>query len=132
MRFECVLGAAAAASLAVAAPLFGQDPAPDSGRSIPHHKPTAVFDSATLRRLPIDNVLQVPVLVRGVYGLTDSRAFSLRGGLNGETAVYVDGALIRNGQRLDAELLPPVRGIESLAVTTGLVPAHLGEAQAGL
>lgn len=138
MLFERVYRAAAAVSLAVAAPLFGQDTTAarpttaDSGRRLPSHKPTAVFDSVTLRRLPIDDVLQVPVFVHGVYGLTDSRAFSVRGGLNGDAAVYVDGALIRNGQRLDAELLPPVRGVTSLAITTGLAPTQFSGVQAGL
>ena len=142
MRFQRYLHAAAAASLAVAAPLFAQDTTTtpsslptamaDSSRAVPRTRPTTVFDSATLRRLPIDDVRQVPVLVRGVYGLTDPRSFSVRGALSSEAAIYVDGALIRTGQRLDAELLPPVRGTRSLAVTTGLAPAHLGEAPAGL
>jgi hypothetical protein len=139
MRFQRYVYAAAAVSLAVAAPLFAQDTTAtasgsvaDSGRPLPRHRPTAAFDSATLRRLPIDDVRQVPVLVHGVYGLTDPRAFSVRGGLNGDAAIYVDGALIRNGQRLDAELLPPVRGVQSMTVTTGLAPVYFSGVQAGL
>lgn len=116
-RFVC---AAAAISMAVAAPLFGQD------------STKVVFDSATLRRLPIDNALDVPVLVPGVYGLTDPRVFSVRGGFAGGAAVYVDGALIRSGQRRGTALVPPVRGIQSLAVTTGLGPVEFGETQGGL
>ncbi|HEV2671141.1 MAG TPA: TonB-dependent receptor [Gemmatimonadales bacterium] len=139
MRLQRYVHAAAAASLAVAAPLFAQDstakppaiPA-DSARPLPPHRPTVVFDSTTLRRLPVDDVLQVPVLVPGVYGLTDPHTFSVRGGLNGDAAVVVDGAVIRNGQRLDAELLPPARGVQSLAVTTDLAPAYLGDVQSGL
>ncbi|HWC73103.1 MAG TPA: hypothetical protein VG454_04130, partial [Gemmatimonadales bacterium] len=74
----------------------------------------------------------MPILVAGVYGLTDPRTFSVRGGLTGDAVVYVDGALIRNGQRQDAELLPPLRGIQSLAVSTGLAPFFLGDVQTGL
>jgi hypothetical protein len=127
MRFQRYFHAAMVVSPAIAAPLFGQD----TTAALPSPRPTATFDSVTLRRLPIDNVLQVPVLVHGVYGFTDSRAFSVRGGVSGDAAVYVDGALIRNGQRLDAELLPPVRGMTSLAVTTGLAPAYVMGAQSG-
>lgn len=139
MRFERVLGAAAAASLAVAAPLFAQDSTskppsvpPDSVRPLSRHRPTVVFDSVTLRRLPVDNVLQLPVLIPGVYALVDPQAFSVRGGLTGDVGVYVDGALVRNGQRQDFELLPPLRGVESIALSTGLAPAYLGDASPGV
>ncbi|HJS44354.1 MAG TPA: hypothetical protein VJ755_12835, partial [Gemmatimonadales bacterium] len=137
MQLERVFRAAAAASLAVAAPLFAQDttsatPARDSslGRKPPTTR-TVLYDSTVLRRLPIDDVLDVPVLVPGIYGLTNPRAFSVRGGLNGDGAIYVDGALIRNGQRQGAELLPPLWGIQSLAVTTGLAPADRGDFRLG-
>ncbi len=137
MRFQRYLHAAAAVSLAVAAPLFSQDttstaPAHDSAAvRAKQSARTVVYDSAILHRLPIDNVLDVPVLVPGFYALTDPRAFSLRGGLRGEGAIYVDGALIRNGQRLDAELLPPLWGVESLAVTRGLAPPDRGDLRMG-
>ena len=137
MQFQRYFHAAAAASLAVAAPLFAQDtttttPARDStvARATQSTR-TVVYDSTILRRLPIDDVLDVPVLVPGFYGLTNPRAFSLRGGLSGDGAIYVDGALIRNGQRLDAELLPPLWGIQSLAVTTGLAPADRSDLRTG-
>jgi hypothetical protein len=125
MNLRASLCAAAAITLAVAAPLFSQD------TTATHRRPGAVFDSLSLRRLPIDDVLDLPVLLPGVYGLTDPRAFSLRGGLRGDGAIYVDGALIRNGQRLDAGLLPVLWGIQSLAVTTGLAPADRSDLRMG-
>ncbi len=136
MRYERYLHAAAAVSLAVAAPLLAQDttsaaPARDSSVGRAKANRTIVYDSMVLRRLPIDDVLDVPVLVPGVYGLTNPRAFSFRGGLTGDGAIYVDGALIRNGQRLDAELLPPLWGIHSVAITTGLAPAARGAQRMG-
>lgn len=133
MRIERFLCAAAAVSLAVAAPLSAQDSTltpRDSTRLL--RTATRVFDSTSLRRLPVDDPLEIPVLVPGVYGLTDPRAFSVRGGLPGDAAVYVDGALIRNGQRQNAEPLPPLLGIQSLSVTTGLAPASVADAKAGL
>ena len=139
MRLQRYLHAAVAASLAAAAPLFAQDSTsklpsilPDSVRPLPRHRPTVVFDSVTLRRLPVDNVLQLPVLTPGVYGLVDPQAFSVRGGLTGDVGVYVDGALVRNGQRQDFELLPPLRGVESVALSTGLAPSYLGDASPGV
>src|SRR5437899_546480 len=139
MRLQRYFHAAVAASLAAAAPLFAQDSTskppsipPDSVRPLPRHRPTVVFDSVTLRRLPVGNVLQLPVLTPGVYGLVDPQAFSVRGGLTGDVGVYVDGALVRNGQRQDFELLPPLRGVASLALSTGLAPAYLGDASPGV
>src|SRR5262245_57279349 len=98
MRLERSLRAAVAASLAAAAPLFAQDSTSKAVRPVPRQNPTVVYDSTTLRRLPIDDVLQLPVLAPGVYGLVDPHAFSVRGGLTGDVGVYVDGALVRNGQ----------------------------------
>ena len=142
MRLQRYFHAAVAASLAAAAPLFAQDstsnpPKPpaipsDSVRPLPRHRPTVVFDSVTLRRLPVDNVLQLPVLAPGVYGLVDPQAFSVRGGLTGDVGVYVEGALVRNGQRQDFELLPPLRGVQSVTFATGLAPAYLGDASPGV
>lgn len=124
MKLQASLSAAAAVTLVVAAPLFSQDTtatSPPPARHLLQRRGGAViFDSLTLRRLPIDDLRELPALVPGVFSLTDPRSFSIRGERASAAALYVDGALVQNGQLGQPMLFPALNGVRELSVITGL------------
>jgi TonB dependent receptor-like, beta-barrel len=63
---------------------------------------------------------------------TDSvRGLVVRGSDPGATSVYIDGALIRNGQRGEADLELGTNGIARASLTTGALAADVGGAEGG-
>ncbi|MGH7520858.1 MAG: TonB-dependent receptor domain-containing protein [Gemmatimonadales bacterium] len=129
MNLRASLCAAAAITLAVAAPLFSQDTTatnPPAAPLLQRRSGAVVFDSLTLRRLPIEDLKQLPALAPGVFSLTDARLFSIRGGPSEAAALYVDGALLQNGQLGRPRLFPSLNGVHELSVITGLAGATRG------
>src|SRR6266566_6753560 len=118
----------------VAVALAGQDSLAAPRDTLKRHaRPItsqAVFDSAFAHDLPITDVRQLLDLLPGVVETRDARGVSLRGSDPGGTAVYVDGALITNGNRT-TDLLFGTNGIATGTVTAGAVGAAVGDAQSG-
>ncbi len=80
-------------------------------------------------RLPVQDAREVIRLEPGVVESNSGKGLSIRGGRPGEAAIYVDGVLVRNGQRGQTDLSLPTNAIEEASVTTGAVGAEFGEAQ---
>ena len=82
-------------------------------------------------RLPVEDSRSVLALQPGVVESNSGKGLSIRGGRPGEAAIYVDGVLVRNGQRGQTDLNLPTNGIEEASITTGAVGAEFGQAQSG-
>jgi len=108
----------------LAAPLYAQEPRDSAPWSI-------VIDSAAFHDLPITDPRQVIDLQPGVIETDSPKGVSLRGSAPGEAATYIDGALIRNGQRGGAELLLGTNTVAAAALTTGPLGADAGDAVSG-
>jgi len=89
-----------------------------------------VLDSTLFHDLPLTTVRAVLDLQPGVGETRDPRGVSLRGSDPAGTAVYIDGALVTNGNRT-TNLLLGTNGIATGVVTLGAVGATVGDAQAG-
>src|SRR5258708_19256969 len=89
-----------------------------------------VLDSNLFHDLPLTTVRAVLDLQPGVGETHDPRGVSLRGSDPAGTAVYIDGALVTNGNRT-TNLLLGTNGIATGVVTLGAVGATVGDAQAG-
>ncbi len=91
----------------------------------------SIVTSESFSRLPIQDTRDVIRLEPGVVESNSGKGLSIRGGRPGEAAVYVDGVLVRNGQRGETDLNLPTNAIEEASVTTGAVGAEFGQAQSG-
>jgi len=105
-------------------PLLGQEPRDSLPWSI-------LIDSAAFHDLPVTEPRQVIDLLPGVIETGDARGFSIRGSAPGDAATYIDGALIRSGQRGEADLLLGTNAIRQAWLTTGGLAADVGDAASG-
>lgn len=83
--------------------------------------------------LPLDNANSIVLLQPGVVETNRGGGFSIRGGREGEEAVYVDGVPVRSmrtGEAASVEL--PTNALAQVDVTTGGIAARYGNAQSGL
>ena len=92
---------------------------------------SVVIDSARFHDLPSTDPRQVIDLQRGVMETGSPKGVSLRGSAPGEAATYIDGALIRNGQRGEADLVLGANAIRQAWLTTGGLAADVGDAASG-
>ncbi len=92
---------------------------------------SVVIDSARFHDLPSTDPRQVIDLQRGVMETSSPKGVSLRGSAPGEAATYIDGALIRNGQRGEADLVLGANAIHQAWLTTGGLAADVGDAASG-
>src|SRR5437899_1805445 len=96
---------AAFASLLGAPVLLAQDTRSPTTSQRDSVRWSLVLDSAAFHDFPITDPRQVIVLQPGVIETGHVRGVSIRGSAPGGAATFIDGALIRNGQRGEADLL---------------------------
>ena len=90
-----------------------------------------MIDSAPFHDLPVTDPRQIIDLLPGVIETGNAHGFSIRGSAPGGAATYIDGALIRNGQRGEADLLLGTNAIRQAWLTTGGLAADVGDAASG-
>ncbi len=117
-RWLCVL------ACLLGTPLLAQEPRDSLPWSI-------LIDSAAFHDLPVTDPRQVIDLQGGIIETGDARGVSIRGSPPGGAATYIDGALIRSGQRGEANLLLGTNAIRQAWLTTGGLPADVGDAASG-
>jgi hypothetical protein len=91
----------------------------------------SIVSGETIDNLPIDQAASIILLQPGV--ITTNDGFSIRGGREGEHAVYVDGVPIRNlrtGATSTVEI--GTNALAQVDVTTGGINARYGNAQSGV
>jgi hypothetical protein len=130
--------------LTVAGPLAAQDMAASgSSDSVPPLTTEFSMPGEVLDALPLDRPTEALLLQPGVTA--DNRGeLLLRGGRPGDAALYVDGVPVLSAfrstpffalsisQTLESQLALAPNAIRSLAVTTGPLPAAMGNGQGGV
>lgn len=92
----------------------------------------SIVTGTTVKDLPVDNIRDVLSLQPGVVESGKGAGLSIRGGRPGESAVYVDGALVRSQQTGSVELNAGTNGLEEASITTGAVGTEFSDAQSGV
>jgi hypothetical protein len=110
----------------------------DSARARDSLSSGATFRGTELRRLPIDDPRQAFTLLPGVVlrsgeiGIATAPSLSIRGGIAGQTSVYVDGAPVRFQTLGTTALGLAPNGISEAWITTGVAPASVADAAGGV
>src|SRR5689334_5354606 len=99
-------------------------------RARPKITSQVLLDSAAFHDLPILDIRGLLILQPGVTESNDPRGPSLRGGDPGETAVFVDGALIQGGGS-PSPLLVGINSVARATLTTGASGADAWDVGAG-
>jgi hypothetical protein len=117
----------------IAASLAAQDSAGvarDTVKRHPRVTSQVLLDSAAWHDLPITELRDLLVLQPGVIESNDPRGPSLRGSDPGQTAVYIDGAMIQGGSATNP-LFVGTNSIGTATLTTGATGADGLDAAAG-
>jgi len=85
-----------------------------------------------ISNLPVRGIQSLASLTAGVVKQENNPIMNIRGGRNGENAVYIDGVLANDPYNNAVRVYLPNEAIEEMSVQTGGFNAEYGEAMSGI